>query len=44
MKELLDSLIDKYQDWHDTAESDDWTTRNLCLEVIVDLKDLSRGK
>lgn len=39
----VDDLLDKYQDWLDTAEKDDWTTVNLCIEVIEDLKDLCRG-
>lgn len=37
-----DYLIEKWTEIHDEAE--DWETKNLSLEVIEDLRDLTRGR
>lgn len=34
-------LVDKYQDWLDTA--DDWTEKNIVSEILDDLKALAHG-
>lgn len=41
MRELIDELIEKYEDVRDTA--DDWIERNLATEFIDDLKDLRKN-
>lgn len=37
----IPALIEKWTEIHD--ESEDWTEKNLSLEIVDDLKDLLRG-
>lgn len=41
MRDLIDELIEKYEDVRDSA--DDWVERNLADEFVGDLKDLRKN-
>lgn len=41
MKIDIPTLVEKWTEFYD--ESEDWTEKNLSLEFLDDLKDLSRG-